>query len=184
MCLKKQRNVDGKRSLLPSLASPTGERRCAFDLHVRVTGLSLAFTAPTCCALGRAAGSQPPLPHQRIMIYIRLKYRNGGIWYGPRVVPVLREGIYLQNCPNTLFRPYNLDLHPARTRPTFVSKESGVFFLFETLTDHINNTKKSPISIPYPRYWQRGALRSTSALCSLGLHIPIFTPFLHALLLL
>ena len=81
----------------------------------------------------------------------RIKCRNGGIWCGPRVVPMLWKGIFRKKAQNTALDT-NYSPSP-KTLMNIVWKKSGFFFLPKKLVDHAEShtTKYSPISTPYPR---------------------------------
>ena len=69
----------------------------------------------------------------------RIKYRNRGIWCGPRVIPVLliRREISTNAQNSALDTISNLDPNPdpASTHINFVQKKSG-FFFGKKLVDH------------------------------------------------
>ena len=76
---------------------------------------------------------ETPLPHIIYGLLSKMKYRNGGIWCDPCVVPVRCEGIWFsENAQNTTLdtnsnRNPNPNPAPAPTHMSFRKKKAFVF---------------------------------------------------------
>ena len=84
--------------------------------------------------------------HRTHGLLSRIKYTNRGKWCGPRVVPVLREGV-VRKMPKTLLQTLNLTLTPTPTYVNSCLEKMDLFLLVEKIVDY---TKTHNITEYFP----------------------------------